>query len=199
MHALGLSPSPKWDGKKSPKGARKDRPSYFWEWRNYHTLGTHTGAKVGILVLDIDEPAKFRKWIEKFGTAEREALAGCMISHHRDSGPEAVRSGGARGKLIFKFEADENHPLARIGQAALKSDLGCEVFFGSGAPTVLGAHPDGPEREYLIAGVLGPPPDWLINDLVGRAAKKQEGRGKQATSASGGNGTPAGAAPNRRL
>ena len=50
LHALGLSPSPKWDGKKSPKGARKDRPSYFWEWRNYHTLGTHTGPKVGLLV-----------------------------------------------------------------------------------------------------------------------------------------------------
>ena len=58
------------------------------------------------------------------------------------------------------------------------------MFFGSGAPTVLGAHPDGPEREYLIAGVLGPPPAWLIADLAELASRKLERRGKKAISAS---------------
>ena len=33
LYARGLAPSPHWAGKKSPKGAKKDRPSYFFEWQ----------------------------------------------------------------------------------------------------------------------------------------------------------------------
>ena len=168
LYNLGLSPSPKWDGKKSPRGAKQDRPSYFWEWRNYYTFGTHTGPLVGILVLDVDEPSQFRTWAEP-GVGD---LDGCMVSYHQADGPDAVRSGTARGKLIFKFVASADHPLARIGKAALRGSLGVEVFYGHADPAILGSHPDGPGREYLLDGSLGPPPDWLLTDLVGRAIPK---------------------------
>ena len=169
LHNLGLSPSPKWDGKKSPKGAKQDRPSYFWEWRNYHTFGTHTGPDAGILVLDIDEPAKFGNWVGKDG--ECAALAGAMVSFH-----QADRAGSGQGGV-------------GPGQADLQVRSGCRSSpcpdrqgRPSGSPRRRGllrqgrsgyprVAPGRPEREYLIAGVLGPPPDWLIKDLAGRAAK----------------------------
>ena len=59
--------------------------------------------------------------------------------------PEAVRAGQAKGKLIFQFEVGADHPLARVGKAALRQALGIEIFYGHGDPTILGAHPDGPE------------------------------------------------------
>ena len=77
--------------------------------------------QVGVLVLDIDEPAKFRKWIEAPLWDPRD-LGDCLVSYHRKDSAEAVRSGAAKGKLIFKFEADADHPLARIGKAALRSE-----------------------------------------------------------------------------
>ena len=190
LHALGLSPSPKWDGKKAPRGAVKDRPSYFWDWARYHTFGTHTGPGVAILVLDVDEPGRFRKWVGKIGGYA--SLDGCMVSYHQADSPDAVRSGTARGKLIFKFEADADHPLAKVGKAALRGSLGVEVFYGHGDPTIMGAHPDGPAQNYLLEGVLGPPPGWLIDDLVGLASKKLTKRTtKRRTASPGGNGSGA--------
>ena len=191
LYNLGLSPSPHWDGKKSPKGAVMDRPSYFWEWRNYHTFGVHTGARVGILVLDVDEPSKFRTWVSSLVPAA-SPLGDCLVSYHGDDGPDGFRSGPAKGKLLYRFAADENHPLARVGKAALKSRLGVEIFYGHGDPTILGAHPDGPGREYLLDGSLGPPPDWLIDGLSAAAAGALAKR-----RASGGNGTPVHAAATR--
>ena len=77
----------------------------------------YTGPKIGVLVLDVDEPAKFRKWI---GASAADLGPGSLVSYHRQDSPDAVRSGAAKGKLIFKFEADDSHPLARVGKAALR-------------------------------------------------------------------------------
>ena len=171
LHARGLAPSPHWAGKHSPKGARKDHPSYFWDWSRYSTFGTHTGPEVAVLVLDIDLPDKFRKWTTQALLWDPRDLDDCLVSYHRCDSPEAVRAGEAKGKLIFKFAADADHLLARIGKAALRSSLGVEIFYG-GDPTILGEHPDGPAQDYLLEGVLGPPPDWLIADLTVRASAK---------------------------
>ena len=110
--------------------SQEGRPSFFWEWDRYDAFGTYTGPKTGVLVLDIDVPAKFRKWIG----ASASDLAGSLVSYHRKDSPEAVRSGAARGKLIFKFAADDSHPLARVGKAALRQALGIEIFYGHGDP-----------------------------------------------------------------
>jgi hypothetical protein len=192
LHKRGLAPSPHWAGKKSPKGSKKEHPSYFWRWPHYHTFGTYTGPQFGILVLDIDDPAKFRKLIEKFGLLECKTLDGCLVSYHRADSPEAVRAGTAKGKLIFQFAADENHPLARINKAALKSALGVEIFYGHGDPSVLGAHPDGPGQEYLLSdGPVGPPPDWLLEDLVERASQKVRAPKAKTPGGNGATSNPA--------
>ncbi|HMB05948.1 MAG TPA: DNA polymerase domain-containing protein, partial [Isosphaeraceae bacterium] len=187
LYARGLAPSPHWAGKKSPRGAKRDRPSYFWEWSRYHTFGTYTGPEVGVLALDIDEPAKFHKWIEAPLWDPRD-LGDCLVSYHRCDSPGAVRAGEAKGKLLFQFKADADHPLAKVGKAAFRSTLGIEIFYGHGDPSVLGEHPDGPEAEYLLDGILGSPPDWLIADLVERASKKVRAPKEKVP---GGNGKPA--------
>ena len=186
LHARGLAPCPHWDGKKSPRGAKKDQPSYSYDWSQYRTFGTYTGPRFGVLVLDIDEPTKFHKWIEAPLWDPRD-LGDCLVSYHRQDSAEAVRSGAAKGKLIFKFAADADHPLARIGKVALRSSLGVEIFYG-GDPTLLGEHPDGPAQDYLLEGVLGPPPDWLIADLVERAAKKARAPKEPKAPSGNGNG-----------
>ncbi|HMB02346.1 MAG TPA: hypothetical protein VKP69_01235, partial [Isosphaeraceae bacterium] len=186
LYARGLAPSPHWAGKKSPKGAKKDRPSYFWPWDRYPAYGTYTGPRFGVLVLDIDEPTKFHKWIEAPLWDPRD-LGDCLVSYHRKDSASAVRAGEAKGKLIFKFEADADHCLARIGKAALRQSLGVEIFYG-GDPTILGAHPEGPEQDYLLEGALGPPPSWLIKDLSERASKKVR---VPKAKTPGGNGKPA--------
>ena len=67
------------------------------------------------------------------------------------------------GKLIFRFEADAEHFLAKIKIDRWKEKLGLEIFFGKGMPSVIGQHPDG--SEYRLEGMLGEPPDWLIDGL----------------------------------
>ena len=188
LHARGLAPSPHWAGKHSPKGARKDHPSYFWDWSRYSTFGTHTGPEVAVLVLDIDLPDKFRKWIEAPLWDPRD-LDDCLVSYHRCDSPEAVRAGEAKGKLIFQFEVGADHPLARVGKAALRQALGIEIFYGHGDPSILGEHPDGPDAEYMLSDdPLGPPPDWLIADLVERAAKKVRAPKEPKAPSGNGNG-----------
>ena len=114
-----------------------------------------------------------------------------MVSYHRCDSPEAVRAGQAKGKLLFKFEASADHPLAKVGKAALRSVLGIEIFYGHGDPSVLGEHPEGSEHDYLLSDdPLGPPPDWLIADLVERASQKVP-KPRRATPAPSGNGNGA--------
>ena len=169
LHAMGLCPCPKWEGKKSPRAAKSEVPSYFWDWPAYDAFGTWTGPLTGLLVLDIDIPAKWAKYL---ATENPLDLDDCLVSYHGKETPAAVRAGAAKGKLIFTFAAEEGHPLARVGVAALRAATGCEIFYGRGVPTVCGRHPDGPEMEYLLDGQLGPAPDWLIADLTVRASAK---------------------------
>ena len=188
LHARGLAPSPHWSGKKSPRGARKDQPSYFWDWSRCATFGTHTGPPFGILVLDVNEPDKFGKWLGQ-SLLEDRGLSDCLVSYHRQDSAEAVRSGAAKGKLIFRFAADDTHSLARVGKAALRQSLGLEIFFGHGDPSILGEHPSGAEHDYLLSdNPLGPPPDWLITEITERAAKKAKAPRPKGP---GGNGKPA--------
>jgi hypothetical protein len=171
--ARGLVPAPKWAGKNLPVGARVDRPSFFWPWDSYDTFGTYTGPPVGVLVLDVDEPDQFRAWVESGNDPLLDdrwrTLDPACVSYHPDGGPGAVRSGRARGKLIFRFAAGADHPLARIAVNRWKKTRGIEVFFGKGVPTVLGVHPEGPGREYLLDGTVGEAPAWLIEGLIPKA------------------------------
>src|SRR5512135_3894906 len=98
-----------------------------------------------------------------------------MVSYHRCDSPDAVRSGLARGKLIYRFAADANHPLARIGKAALRKATGCEIFYSHGDPAILGSHPDGPEHDYLLSDdPIGAPPRLVNRGL--REPPSQKGR-----------------------
>ena len=116
-----------------------------------------------------------------------------MVSYHRGDSPEAVRGGEAKGKLIFQFEADADHPLAKVGRPHSVPSSASRSSTATATPSVLGEHPDGPEAEYLLDGVLGPPPDWLISDLVERASKKVRRRNQGPMA----NGKPVGAAQGR--
>ena len=54
---------------------------------------------------------------------------------------EEVRTGQARGKLIFRLAVDEKHPLATMAVNRWKKSRGVEVFYGKGLPSVLGDTP----------------------------------------------------------
>jgi hypothetical protein len=64
LHDLGLRPVPK-RGKLDAPGCDHKRPTYLWDWERYPTLGTATGLDSEVLVLDIDDPAKWRAWLRK--------------------------------------------------------------------------------------------------------------------------------------
>jgi hypothetical protein len=161
VYAHDLFPVPK-RGKAQPKGSDRGQPTYLWDWSNYHTVGTYTGPVVGILVLDIDEPTRFRASVDKgnsplFVDRWRD-LDGCLVSVHGATTAEEVRVGKGRGKLIFRLEEDED--LARLSIAHWKKTRGLEVFYGKGLPSVLGRHPDG--DPYRLEGKLSNAPEWLV-------------------------------------
>jgi hypothetical protein len=171
LHRRGLVPCPKWEGKKSPKGSKIQYPSYLWDWSAYDAYGTWTGAAIGLLVIDVDEPGKWSRYLLKT-LGNRQLPPDCLTSFHRKDTPEDVRMGRARGKLVFRL-ADPENPLASIGPARLKAATGVEVFYGKGGiPTLLGAHPDGVEHDYCLDGVLGPLPEPLAADLTAKAGAK---------------------------
>jgi hypothetical protein len=180
LHRRGLAPCPKWQAKKLPAGAKVDCPSFFWHWASFDAAGVYTGPQFAVLVLDNDEPEKFRKWVDKdndplFGDRWR-TLEGALVSYHRDGTADAVRSGQGRGKLLFRFAAGPDHPLARMPIAHWKKSRGIEVFYGKGIPTVLGKHPDGPDQDYLVDGVLGDAPPWVIEGLMPKARSTRRRR-----------------------
>src|SRR5262249_34746266 len=118
----GLAPVPK-HGKAQPAGSDAAFPSRLWDWSSsyYDALGTYTGPAVGLLVLDIDDAATFRRSIDR-GNAPLlcdrwQDLEGALVSCHGATTAQAVRSGRGRGKLIFRFAPPEgaDHPLARLG------------------------------------------------------------------------------------
>lgn len=169
-HARGLAPVPKWAGKAQPKGADRSIATYLWPWSKYHTVGTYTGPQVGILVLDVDVAAHFRRWVDRGNSPLLQDrwrdLDGCLVSCRGDATPEQVRTGRGRGKLIFRLESggDSPHPLAKVAQAHWLKARGIEVFYGHGMPSVLGEHPDG--TEYRLDGTLDEGPSWLLEGLV---------------------------------
>ena len=165
VYAHDLFPVPK-RGKEQPKGSDCNQPTYLWDWTNYHTVGTYTGPAVGILVLDIDEPTRFRASVDKgnsplFVDRWRD-LDGCLVSVRGATTAEEFRVGKGRGKLIFRLEEDEN--LARLSIAYWKKTRGLEVFYGKGLPSVLGRHPDG--DPYRLEGKLSDAPAWLVESLT---------------------------------
>ena len=137
-------PQPALGGKKSPKGSKKDHPSYFWDWHPLpHFRDLHRPPVRHPRPGHRPDPDKFRKWIEAPLWDPRD-LDDCMVSYHRCDSPEAVRAGQAKGKLIFQFEVGADHPLARVGKAALRQALGIEIFYGHGDPSILGGAPGRP-------------------------------------------------------
>jgi hypothetical protein len=164
---LGLTPVPKWAGKALPPGSDPKAPTLLWAWDRARTLGCFTGPKVATLVLDIDEPALFKKWVDKGNSpllADRwRDLEDCLVSVRGESTADHVRTGRGRGKLIFRLEADEDHPLARISVRRWLKTRGVEVFYGQGMPSILGDHPSG--EQYRLEGTPTEPPAWLIEGL----------------------------------
>jgi hypothetical protein len=163
----GLLPVPK-HGKAQPAGSDAHHPTLLWSWPDYPTLGCYTGPAVATLVLDVDDPVKFRGFVERgnsplFGD-RWNTLDGSLVSFHGDATPEGVRTGRQRGKLIFRLTGDANHPLGRI-KARWKKRHGIEVFYGNGLPSILG-HYDSNGDRYRLDGTLGNLPDWLVLALL---------------------------------
>jgi hypothetical protein len=151
----------------------------LWDWGRYWTLGLYTGPSVKTLVLDVDDPAKFRKFVDKGNKPllyDRWAsLSGVLVAFHGDATADGVRTGTARGKLIFRLEAGTDHPICQAKARWLKS-RGIEVFYGSGLPSVRGRYDDtGGGDEYELDGSLGNAPEWLIKALSPRV-KTQKGK-----------------------
>src|SRR5206468_3276028 len=92
------------------------------------------------------------------------ALDGCLVSIRGGGTGDDVRTGKARGKLIFRLAGDDIHPLAKLSIERWKATRGVEVFYGKGLPSILGKHPSG--DTYRLDGILGDAPDWLVEGLT---------------------------------
>jgi hypothetical protein len=165
----GLLPVAK-RGKEQPAGSDVKRPTLLWDWPGFPSVGCYTGPAAGTLVLDVDDPARFRRFVEDgnsplFGDRWK-TLAGALVSFHGDSTAAGVRTGQHRGKLIFRFDGDASHALGRV-KSRWKGRHGIEVFYGNGLPSVLGDY-DGNGDCYRLDGTLGDAPDWLVAALTPR-------------------------------
>jgi hypothetical protein len=165
----GLCPCPKWGGKAVLPGADPKRPTYLWDWSRVETVGTYTGPAVGILVVDIDDPAPWSKGVSKGNLpllGDRFAtLADCLVSCHGDATAEGVRAGTARGKLIFRARGlGPDHLIVRMGVSRWHKRYGVDVFYGRGMPSVLGRYSD--DDAYRLEGTLSDAPGWVIEMLT---------------------------------
>jgi hypothetical protein len=97
----GLSPVPKrlvgQDSELRAKGVRKgtrpSRPTLLHDWYRIETAGTNTGPEVGILVADIDDPAKWSKAVARRKINDPwGSLGDCLVSSHGSATAESVRS-----------------------------------------------------------------------------------------------------------
>jgi P4 family phage/plasmid primase-like protien len=166
VRQAGLLPVPK-NGKAQPAGSDAKNPTLLWQWPLYPTVGCYTGPAISTLVVDVDEPEKFRKFVEKdnsplFGDRWRD-LDGALVSVHGEATAEGVRAGRDRGKLIFTFDGGSDHPLCRA-KTRWKQSWGVEVFYGNGLPSILGQYGDNGDR-YRLDGSLGKAPEWLVAKL----------------------------------
>jgi hypothetical protein len=179
VEGLGLLPVPK-RGKEQLAGSDVKRPTLLWDWPSCPTVGCYTGPEAGTLVLDVDDPIKFSRFVEqacpRLLKDPWETLKETLVSYHGDATPDGVRSGRQRGKLIFKLKAGEDHPLVRV-KSRWKKTRGVEVFYGNGLPSILGQY-DGNGDRYQITGTLGEAPEWLLGALL----PKQSPHRKKPTS-----------------
>ena len=178
VRAAGLFPVPKWDTKSQMAGSDPARPTYLWDWTGIRTIGSYTGPEVGILVIDIDVFEKWAKAVSKGNLplmADRwESLAGCMVSHHGDVKPDDVRRGAARGKLIFRFKAAPDHPLAKMSIGRWAKKYGIDAFYGKGMPSIRGFYADG--DEYRLDGNLDQVRPWIIEMLIPPPPRPRKGK-----------------------
>jgi putative DNA primase/helicase len=165
----GLVPVPKY-GKAQPAGSNVKHPTLLWDWPSYPTLGTYTGPDLGLMVVDVDQAEKFRKFVDAGNQPllydRWTSLAGSLVSFHGTATADGVRTGKDRGKLIFKFDGGPDHPLCTARKKWLKS-RGIEVLFGNEIPSILGQYGDDGDV-YQLAGDLGPAPEWLIKAITPR-------------------------------
>jgi P4 family phage/plasmid primase-like protien len=174
VRQAGLLPVPK-NGKPQPAGSDAKFPTLLWQWPDYPTVGCYTGPAVCTLVVDVDEPEKFRKLVEKdnsplFGDHWRD-LDGALVSVHGTATAEGVRAGRDRGKLIFTFDGGPDHPLCRA-KTRWKQSCGVEVFYGNGLPSILGQYGENGDR-YRLDGSIGKAPLWLVTKLSPRIRVKR--------------------------
>lgn len=158
----GLMPCPMHE-KRSLKGRDAARPCLLWPWEKATTIGAYTGPGTGVLIVDIDEPRKWRAIISDAELrADRLDDFGSAMVCTRGADPNEIRFGHGRGKLLFRI--DDNEALASIDPVKLHSRLGVDIFYGAGIPAVLGAGKDG--SKYTIDGKLGDAPAWLIDIMI---------------------------------
>ena len=161
-------------------GCDPARPSLVWPWRRAETIGTYTGSETGLLVIDVDDPMRWRAAVTEaeFRSERIDELAAAMVSARLDPA-DAVRSGRGRGKLIFRLE---NHAgLDRIKPTKFHASLGIDVFYGGGVPAVLGAGKEG--SRYSLEGELGHAPAWLVDLLERRLATRTRGTARRNRNA----------------
>jgi putative DNA primase/helicase len=163
----GLLPVPK-VGEMDPAGGDACAPTLLWDWGEYASVGTYTGPGVGVLVVDVDDYLTFQAKVDKGNEPllhdRWRDLADSLVSFCGDVTAEQVRTGQAKGKLIFRFEGDASHPLAKLKVDRWRKQWGIDLLYGKGLPTVLGAHPDG--SAYHLEGTLGGAPGWLVEALT---------------------------------
>jgi putative DNA primase/helicase len=173
---LGLVPCPKY-GKAQPPGSSAKAPSLFYDWGGVKTVGIYSGPAVHTLVLDIDKPELFRSAVEKMKPPADHwrDLEGCLVSVRGDAAADEVRAGGARGKLIFRLDANEAIERCSVGK--WQKSLGLDLFYGRGIPSVVGQHPSG--ETYRLDGTLGEVPGWLLEAIT---PKQRASRPSKATN-----------------
>jgi DNA polymerase len=171
----GLTPVPK-DGKRQSAGADPKHPTLLWDWGKLPTRGCYTGHLVLTLVVDIDDPVKFRRFIDQGNKPllnDRWAsLAGCLVSCHGTATAQGVREGRDRGKLIFKLAVGPDHPIAQAKKDKWLKKHGFEVFYGHGTPSILGQY-DNNGDEYRLDGQLGYAQDWMVKLLSPRTKARK--------------------------
>jgi hypothetical protein len=174
VYDRGLLPCPMIE-KKSLKGRDAARPCLVWPWNRAKTIGVYSGPAAGLLVVDIDEPRKWKSIITDAGLfpGRLDDFAGSLVSA-RGVDPNEIRSGNARGKLIFRL--DENESLALVNPTKFHKRFGVDLFYGAGIPAVLGAGKDG--SRYTLDGELGNAPAWLVELFTRFAGSKRSSRPK---------------------
>ena len=101
-----------------------------------------------------------------------QSLERCLISLRGNLTGDAVRSGRLRGKLIFRFASNSDHPIAKLAINKFKATWGFEVFYGKGLPSIVGEYPG--DEPYRLEGTLTDAPGWLIEGITVKAKARRQ-------------------------